>query len=100
MSSSLIDRLDSNFDPEMKALEYSDDETSISSMDEYQDDVNKHKTTSIMQEVSSSSSTCSRLLLIDALDPKLQGSPRESDTKKSKPRFQVEAHHHYQRRRR
>ena len=67
----------------MKALEYSDDETSISSMDEYQDHVNKHKIT--MREVSSSSSTCSRLLLIDELDPKLQGSPRELDTKRSKP---------------
>ena len=73
MNASLIDRLDSNFDPEMKVLEYSDDETSISSMDEYQDDINNHKITS-MREVSSSSSTCSRLLLIDELNPKLQGS--------------------------
>ena len=68
----------------MKALEYSDDEISILSMDKYQDHVNKHKITS-MWEVSSSSSTCSRLLLINELDPKLQGSPRELDTKRSKP---------------
>ena len=70
----------------MKALEYSDDE--------YQDHVNKLKITS-MREVSSSSSACSRLLLIDELDPKLQGSPRELETKRSKPWVQVEAHDHY-----